>query len=89
MSAITTTIVRVAAPNPFLDGRCEPDTYAHRTRRGLCRVRWWITAGKNGRVLAGGRAWTRGAALEAAVEAARQPPNIPKPRRFSFSDGAR
>jgi hypothetical protein len=76
MTAVTSTLVRTGryslSPGPDSDmcGHAdEPDIYAHRYRRGL-RIRWFISAGRDGRTLAWGRAWTRGGALVKAIAAA-------------------
>ncbi|HZE33434.1 MAG TPA: hypothetical protein VE198_18575 [Actinoallomurus sp.] len=79
MTAVTTTLVRTGrysvAPGPDSDicGHAdEPGIYSHVWRDGL-HVIWMISAGRNGLILASGRAWTRGRARVKASAAAHRP----------------
>lgn len=71
MSAVITRMVRTGAYGlvPAID---QPDLYGHVTRVHL-RHQWLVTAGRTGRVLAGGRALTRGGAWVKAIAAAHKP----------------
>jgi hypothetical protein len=78
VTAVSSTVVRYGHYNTHaVTGEVygygdEPDIWAHVCRDGL-RVRWEITAGKDGEPLAWGTAWTKGGARWKAFAAAHRP----------------
>jgi hypothetical protein len=76
MTAVTSTLVRTGrySLSPGVDSDVcghadEPDIYAHRYRKWL-RIRWFITAGRDGHTQAWGWALTWDGALVKALAAA-------------------
>jgi hypothetical protein len=76
MTAVTSTLVRTGTlsrtygPDTDTCGHTrQPDIYAHVWRSGLRHV-WLISAGRSGRTLGHGRAWTRRGAMVRAIAAA-------------------
>jgi hypothetical protein len=79
MTAVSSIPVRFGMVHLEPGGIDQPDIYAHRYRKGL-RVRWSITAGRDGDTLAWGWALTWGGAMVKAIAAAHRD-DVPGVRR--------